>query len=54
MNPELQKTREQIQAEITKLWSCALMGNYTQLVEYAELVLTLAKHAKEIMEREKR
>ena len=54
MNPELQKTREQIQSEVTKIWSCAVMENYTHLVEYAETLLILAKHAKEIVEREKR
>ena len=54
MNPELQRTREQIQDEVTKVWSCAVMGNYTHLVEYIETVLILAKHAKEIVEREKR
>ena len=54
MNPELQKTREQIQAEINKLWSCVVLENYTHLVEHAETVLILTQHAKEIVEREKR
>jgi len=54
VNPELQKTREQIKDEVNKLWSCAVLENYTHLVEHAETVLILTKHAKEIVEREKR
>jgi len=54
MNPELQRTREQILAEVNKIWSCAVLENYTHLVEHAETLLILAKHAKEIVEREKR
>ena len=54
MNPELQKTHEQILDEINWIWSRAAAGDYAYVEEHAETVLILAKHAKEIVEREKR
>ena len=54
MNPELQRTSEQLQSEISDMWECTLTDNYVRLAEHAETVLILARHAKEIVEREKR
>ena len=54
MNAELQKTRDQIVSETNRLWNCAVMEDYRQVVEQAEMLLVLAKHAQEIKEREAR
>ena len=54
MNPELQRIGEQLQSEISEMWECTLTDNYVRLAKHAETALILAKHAKEIVEREKR
>ena len=54
MNTELQKTKEQIYFEADSLTTCAILENYARIIEHAETLLLLAKHAQEIKEREAR
>ena len=54
MNAELVKTHQQLLDEINKAWFSAASGDYAFVLEQAETVVILAKHAQEIVEREER
>jgi hypothetical protein len=45
---------EMIHIETNKIWSCAVEEDYKNVMEHAERLVTLAKHAQEIVEREER
>jgi len=54
VNAELTKTHQQLLDEINRMWFSAASGDYGFVVEQAETLLILAKHAQEIVEREER
>ena len=66
MNAEAQEIREEIReqlrkhllemihADTNKLWSCAVAEDYKNVMEHAERLVALARHAQKIVEREER